>query len=483
MDAYKTKVFIWGLFLTSSMIAAIHLWPNYVSNSEIYKSTKFENIENVFNITQKLIQEHSEEILNAKCVEYSSLSWARSVLANDQAMKCAKAKACVYADSFLCIGRMEQAPGATVQRWKGQIEDLRKYSSHQDAVGLDGEAIEFEWIFSQDFWHWLFSRRSRWTWRSRTSNQENFKVRIVFMSMFNDILWKADDENCISKAEKVKKCAKKFLPGHWTFVCSGSERDGLATLTMDSGIAQPRKWYSNEKKLVILSSQAPVLWVVESWSREEAAVDRYSCRTPHFLMHSRCTDCSPVCTVISRTRVAQDWSTSFCPTCAMSHTLQHSCTGTPSPPFFCPAIWRTLPRSTAPSARHFCGTTTTYKYHSLQWRFCEHETLVSNSSLRESDRCLRGRHGLVLSIRFDEWRKILAIPVDNGIMMMGTRRSGNVGISSELGTWKQDARRRELPSIGKENTDDTMIWKKALFQHLVIAGNCYKTRPDDKDGW
>ena len=86
-----------------------------------------------------------------KCLEFSSLSWARLVLANDQAMKCAKAKACVYADSVLCIGRMEQAPGATVQRWKGQIEDLRKYSSHQDAVGLDGEAIEFEWIFSQDF--------------------------------------------------------------------------------------------------------------------------------------------------------------------------------------------------------------------------------------------------------------------------------------------------------------------------------------------
>ena len=71
---------------------------------------------------------------------------------------------------------------------------------------------------------------------------------------------------------KSKNYAKKLLPGHWTFVCPGSERDSLATLTMDSGIAQPRKWYSNKKKLVILSSQAPVLWVVESWSREEAVV-------------------------------------------------------------------------------------------------------------------------------------------------------------------------------------------------------------------
>ena len=108
--------------MASSMKAAIHLGPDYVSNSETYKNTIFENYGNVFNITQKLIKEHSEEILKVECLEYSSHSWARSVLANDQAMKCAKAQACVCADSVLCIGRMEQAPGAAVQRWKGQLK-------------------------------------------------------------------------------------------------------------------------------------------------------------------------------------------------------------------------------------------------------------------------------------------------------------------------------------------------------------------------
>ena len=39
----------------------------------------------------------------------------------------------------------------------------------------------------------------------------------------------------------------------------------------------------------------------------------------------------------------------------------------------------------------------------------------------------------------------------------GTGRSGHVGISSEPGTWKQDARRREIPDIGKEGTDDTIV--------------------------
>ena len=43
------------------------------------------------------------------------------------------------------------------------------------------------------------------------------------MSMFNDITWKKDDQNCISNAEKVKDYAKKFKPGHWIFLRPGSE--------------------------------------------------------------------------------------------------------------------------------------------------------------------------------------------------------------------------------------------------------------------
>ena len=46
------------------MKAAIHRGPNYVSNHKIYKNTKFEDIQSVFNITQKLVMEHPEEILN-----------------------------------------------------------------------------------------------------------------------------------------------------------------------------------------------------------------------------------------------------------------------------------------------------------------------------------------------------------------------------------------------------------------------------------
>ena len=48
--------------MASSMKAPIHLGPDFFKNSAIYKNTRFENIENVFNIIQKFIQEHSEEL-------------------------------------------------------------------------------------------------------------------------------------------------------------------------------------------------------------------------------------------------------------------------------------------------------------------------------------------------------------------------------------------------------------------------------------
>ena len=127
----------------SSMKAAIQLGPNYLANSEVDKNTKFEETESLFNITQKLVMEHSEEILNVKCLEYSSPSWTRSVLSHDQAIQWAKAKVCVYLDSVPRVGQMKDSPEA-IERWRGQVEGLRLYSSYPDAVGIDGEAIELE---------------------------------------------------------------------------------------------------------------------------------------------------------------------------------------------------------------------------------------------------------------------------------------------------------------------------------------------------
>ena len=72
MKSYKTNVLTWEMFMASSMKFAIHLGPDFLKNSEFYKNTRFEKIENVFNNTShKSIEEHSEEIVNVRSLEYS----------------------------------------------------------------------------------------------------------------------------------------------------------------------------------------------------------------------------------------------------------------------------------------------------------------------------------------------------------------------------------------------------------------------------
>ena len=122
--------------MSSSMKAAIHLGQNYLAKSDIYKNTKVEEAESLCNIIHKLM-EHSEEILNMKYLESSSHSWTRSVLPQDQAIKWAKARVCVYADSVLCLGQMNESKEART-RWEGPVEELKMSASHKELLGIDG---------------------------------------------------------------------------------------------------------------------------------------------------------------------------------------------------------------------------------------------------------------------------------------------------------------------------------------------------------
>ena len=166
--------------------------------------------------------------------------------------------------SVPCVGRMEQGPGATEGRWKGQVEDLKNHSSYKNAVGTDGEAIEFEWKNFPGVPTLSMNQEIQKVLKETNVQPENFKDQIIFMSMFNDILWKSHDQNCFSNAEKVKSSAKKFLPGYWSSWVQGRKRDVMVTPTVDSRTVQPTKWYSNLKTLVILSLEVPVLCVAES---------------------------------------------------------------------------------------------------------------------------------------------------------------------------------------------------------------------------
>ena len=116
--------------MSSSMKAAIHLEPNYLANLEVlevYRNTNFEEIQSLFNVTQTLILEQSDEVLNVHTIESTSHSWTRSTLAHDQVIQWTTAKVRVYSDSVLCLGKMSFHNEA-VTRWarsSGRILNVR----------------------------------------------------------------------------------------------------------------------------------------------------------------------------------------------------------------------------------------------------------------------------------------------------------------------------------------------------------------------
>ena len=113
--------------MSSSMKAAIHLGPNYLANLEFYKNTNFEESQSLFNITQKLILEHSEEILNVNRIDSASLS-------HDQVIQWTKAKVRGYSDFVLCLGRMTDSKDA-ITTWEGQVEEFNMSSLLQRIAG------------------------------------------------------------------------------------------------------------------------------------------------------------------------------------------------------------------------------------------------------------------------------------------------------------------------------------------------------------
>ena len=82
---------------------------------------------------------------------------------------------------------------------------------------IDGEPMEFEWNISPGFTTLQLCNQVQ-VFVSKMSDQpEEFKGRVIFMSMFNDISWgSADNEQeCELSAKPVSIYARRFPPGRW----------------------------------------------------------------------------------------------------------------------------------------------------------------------------------------------------------------------------------------------------------------------------
>ena len=148
----------------------------------------------------------------------------KSVLLNDQAIKLTKARVFDCSNSVSCLGKMH-GPEDAIKKWNDQVSTLKMCHTFRELQGLDGEPIDFEWknfpgASALDLLHGIQADL-----QGKHGTPENFSDRIIFISMFNDIVMekRGNEDSSAVTSKKIKKYGSKFNDGHWAFLGPGEE--------------------------------------------------------------------------------------------------------------------------------------------------------------------------------------------------------------------------------------------------------------------
>ena len=152
----------------------------------------------------------------------------------------------VYADSVLCLGQTEQGSGAA-EKWKGKFEDIKMYSPYQDAVGIDGEAIELEWKIQDFSILSILQEIQKALIQKNIQPKEPNHLRVNGQRHLVEIRW-SELHHKRRECEGLRVAVpSRTLDVSWSRLRA---RHGTEILTnnRDSGISQKIRWYNNSKK-------------------------------------------------------------------------------------------------------------------------------------------------------------------------------------------------------------------------------------------
>ena len=243
-DSHKTNALTWRMSMASSMQAAIHLGPDSLENSEICKNTRFENIENVFNITQNFFERTFWR--NSECEKPGLFITIMDEIntVKRQSDQVGEGKNLSTQIPFYALVGWNTNQEPQKKDGKDNMKISRSIPHTKTQLDSTEKQLNSSGQISQDLRHWLRRTSSRRTPRTGSSSCTcsmtfcgNQMIRIASQTLRKSRITRRDSNHDIG-----------------LFWVEGRKRDGAVTLTLDSGTVQPTKWYSNSKKVVILFS-------------------------------------------------------------------------------------------------------------------------------------------------------------------------------------------------------------------------------------
>ena len=128
------------------------------------------------------------------------------------------------------------------------MSTLKMCHTFRELQGLDGEPIDFEWMIFPGATALDLLREIQADLQGKHVTPENFSDRIIFMSMFNDIVLekKLNEDSCAIASRKIKEYASIFLmdTGHsWDPEKKASGIKDMQPIMVASGIFVLHKWW------------------------------------------------------------------------------------------------------------------------------------------------------------------------------------------------------------------------------------------------
>ena len=197
------------VFLKSvTLQAAVHLGQDYTGHLRSIKNQPFKSVRQLFQTTERLITDQME-ITGLSTIDWKQPMWRETTLLCDRAVQIANSKTYVFSDSVLCLGNISVKP---VESWEDRIKWFLETRYLKDLDRIDGDPMEFEGTFFPGFTTLGILAEIQKIMTESKCEPEQVKGRIIFLSMYTDIVWRqrGNRGNCVAKTFNVAAYANKF---------------------------------------------------------------------------------------------------------------------------------------------------------------------------------------------------------------------------------------------------------------------------------
>ena len=123
---------IWGMFMSSTLQASVFMGKNYSDNWHSIKNTEDLTMKQMFDISEKLVSEQSDEICGAKTINWENSSWKYLSLIGDEQSHQSSAHKSLRIFRFCIVSWKDERETSIKYGMGRQIDVVQKFTIIQN---------------------------------------------------------------------------------------------------------------------------------------------------------------------------------------------------------------------------------------------------------------------------------------------------------------------------------------------------------------